>query len=115
MTTGTRWCNCRLPQHSDEEEAGAEREACAWLFSTPVQAHARACGGDAGTAASLAAADAAAEADHCPDAPRLAKLKADLLRVERTLPEQALTASWDAAAWRQVCGLRPWLQHFPCC
>lgn len=100
-----------MPEASGEGTAAAEREHRAWAFALPTQAHIRAAG-DAAGAAALAAADATAAAAKEPrgagggDATRLAKLKADLLRVEATLPRGALVGSWDAPAWRQVSARR---------
>ncbi len=105
-----QWCVGRLPLEAELEQAGADAEQRAWVYNVPTQAHVRA--SDAAMATALSAADAAAF-EELP--PHLAKLKADMLRVQATLPPAALAEAWQADAWQEVrvTNVRISLSFFP--
>lgn len=111
-----------MPEAAEGGAAAAERGGprsadLGWALGVPTQAHIRAEGSAAG-AAGLALRDATAALGSAAaggadrwgggdaDLARLAKLHADLLRVEATLPRAALAEAWDAPAWRQVSACR---------
>lgn len=86
----------QLPSDAELEQACADADQQAWLYNLPTQAHVRA--SDPATAGALSADDATAFNEQ--QQPRIGKLKADLLRVQATLPPAALMDSWQVDTWQ---------------